>query len=111
MEGWPRRVACLCWSFLGRGYNLRRPNVAEPAARLYAGHGVLTNVQRAAANGALVGIPRSGLTPFSGFRPATSDLWVNGLWFTSLSLSSYRTGRGVNERMDSSVHGNPIWIR
>ncbi|KAK0436716.1 hypothetical protein EV421DRAFT_1104398 [Armillaria borealis] len=48
----------------------------------------LTNVQRAAANGALVdSVPRSGLTPFSDFRPATSDLWVNGLFFTSLSLS------------------------
>ncbi|KAK0476189.1 hypothetical protein IW261DRAFT_1643641 [Armillaria novae-zelandiae] len=48
----------------------------------------LTNVQRAAASGALVdSIPRSALTPFSDFQPATSDLWVNGLWFTSLSLS------------------------
>ncbi|KAK0457159.1 uncharacterized protein EV420DRAFT_1271889, partial [Desarmillaria tabescens] len=48
----------------------------------------LVNVQRAAANGTLVdSIPRSGLTPFSDFRPATSDSWINGLWFTSLSLS------------------------
>ncbi len=46
----------------------------------------LTNVQRAAANGALVDIILcSGLMPFSDFRPATTDLWVNGLWFTSLS--------------------------
>ncbi|KAK0200808.1 hypothetical protein DFS33DRAFT_1386743 [Desarmillaria ectypa] len=48
----------------------------------------LISVQRAAANDALVDdIPRSGLTPFSDFPPATSDSWVNGLWFTSLSLS------------------------
>ncbi|KAK0188936.1 hypothetical protein F5146DRAFT_1225613 [Armillaria mellea] len=37
-----------------------------------------------AANGSLVnGIPHSDLT----FRPSVSDSWVNGLWFTSLSLS------------------------
>ncbi|SJL11096.1 uncharacterized protein ARMOST_14499 [Armillaria ostoyae] len=48
----------------------------------------LTNVQLAAANGVLVDdIPRSGLTPFSDFRAAASDLWVNRLWFTSLSLT------------------------
>ncbi|PBK99383.1 hypothetical protein ARMGADRAFT_500737 [Armillaria gallica] len=44
----------------------------------------LIDVQRSAANGSLVNdIPRSDLT----FRPSTSDSWVNGLWFTSLSLS------------------------
>ncbi|KAK0446681.1 hypothetical protein EV421DRAFT_211985 [Armillaria borealis] len=44
----------------------------------------LIDVQRSVANGSLVNdIPRSDLT----FRPSTSDLWVNGLWFTSLSLS------------------------
>ncbi|KAK0457172.1 uncharacterized protein EV420DRAFT_1335897, partial [Desarmillaria tabescens] len=48
----------------------------------------LIDVQRAAANGSLVNnIPRSGLTPFSDFRPTTSDSLVNGLWFTSLSFS------------------------
>ncbi|KAK0466961.1 uncharacterized protein EV420DRAFT_657201 [Desarmillaria tabescens] len=44
----------------------------------------LINVQRSASNGSLVNdVPRSDLA----FRPTTSDLWVNGLWFTSLSLS------------------------
>ncbi|KAK0214866.1 hypothetical protein IW262DRAFT_1278414, partial [Armillaria fumosa] len=44
----------------------------------------LIDVQRSASNGSLVNaIPRSDLT----FRPLTSDLWVNGLWFASLSLS------------------------
>ncbi|KAK0445246.1 hypothetical protein EV421DRAFT_1798679 [Armillaria borealis] len=51
----------------------------------------------------------SGLTPFSDFQPATSDLRVNGLWFTCLSLSSHRTGCGATERMDPSVLGSPIW--
>ncbi|KAK0490359.1 hypothetical protein IW261DRAFT_1308438, partial [Armillaria novae-zelandiae] len=44
----------------------------------------LINVQRSASNGSLVNdVPRSDLT----FRPSTSDSWVNGLWFASLSLS------------------------
>ncbi|KAK0231497.1 hypothetical protein IW262DRAFT_1261564, partial [Armillaria fumosa] len=44
----------------------------------------LINVQRSASNGSLVNdIPPSDLT----FRPSTFDSWVNGLWFTSLSLS------------------------
>ncbi|KAK0476198.1 hypothetical protein IW261DRAFT_443086 [Armillaria novae-zelandiae] len=48
----------------------------------------LIDVQRAVANGSLVNdVPRSGLTPFSNFRPTTSDSLVNGLWFTSLSFS------------------------
>ncbi|PBK69542.1 hypothetical protein ARMSODRAFT_886478, partial [Armillaria solidipes] len=48
----------------------------------------LIDVQRAAANGSPVNdVPRSGLTPFSDFRPTTSDSLVNGLWFTSLSFS------------------------
>ncbi|KAG7443330.1 uncharacterized protein BT62DRAFT_1078692 [Guyanagaster necrorhizus] len=48
----------------------------------------LIDVQRAAANGSSVNdVPRSDLTPFSTFSPATSDVLVNGLWFTSLSFS------------------------
>ncbi len=44
----------------------------------------LINVQRSASNGSLVNdVPRSDLA----FRPSMSDSWVNGLWFTSLSLS------------------------
>ncbi|KAK0436743.1 hypothetical protein EV421DRAFT_1682476, partial [Armillaria borealis] len=29
----------------------------------------------------------SSLTPYTSFHPKTLGLWVNGLWFTSLSLS------------------------
>ncbi|KAK0195068.1 hypothetical protein F5146DRAFT_974462, partial [Armillaria mellea] len=44
----------------------------------------LINVQRSASNGSLVNdVPSSDLA----FRPSMSDSWVNGLWFTSLSLS------------------------
>ncbi|KAK0200825.1 hypothetical protein DFS33DRAFT_1265535, partial [Desarmillaria ectypa] len=48
----------------------------------------LVSVQRAMADGASVDlVPRSGLTPYTPFHPKTLDLWVNGLWFASLSLS------------------------
>ncbi|KAK0225550.1 hypothetical protein IW262DRAFT_1356615 [Armillaria fumosa] len=44
----------------------------------------LINVQRSASNGSLIiDVPHSDLT----FCPSVSDSWVNGLWFTSLSLS------------------------
>ncbi|PBK73550.1 hypothetical protein ARMSODRAFT_879988, partial [Armillaria solidipes] len=44
----------------------------------------LINVQRSASNGSLVNdVPQADFA----FRPSTSDSWVNGLWFTSLSLS------------------------
>ncbi|KAK0195062.1 hypothetical protein F5146DRAFT_950309, partial [Armillaria mellea] len=44
----------------------------------------LINVQRSTSNGSLVNdVPSSDLA----FRPSTYDSWVNGLWFTSLSLS------------------------
>ncbi|KAK0463280.1 uncharacterized protein EV420DRAFT_1237260, partial [Desarmillaria tabescens] len=70
--------------------------VAQTSQSLQLDYGQVTasllfefiNVQRAATNGSLVNeVPRSGLTPFSNFRPAASDAWVNGLWFTSLSFS------------------------
>ncbi|KAK0245270.1 hypothetical protein EDD85DRAFT_12629 [Armillaria nabsnona] len=45
-------------------------------------------IQRALANGSsLDSVPVSSLNPYTGFIPATTDVWVNGLWFTSLSLS------------------------
>ncbi|KAK0475083.1 hypothetical protein IW261DRAFT_498810 [Armillaria novae-zelandiae] len=45
-------------------------------------------IQRALANGSsLDNVPVSTLNPYTGFIPATTDVWVNGLWFTSLSLS------------------------
>ncbi|KAK0470790.1 hypothetical protein IW261DRAFT_921123 [Armillaria novae-zelandiae] len=45
-------------------------------------------IQRAIANGSsLDNVPVSSLNPYTNFTPATTDVWVNGLWFTSLSLS------------------------
>ncbi|PBK83141.1 hypothetical protein ARMGADRAFT_872577, partial [Armillaria gallica] len=45
-------------------------------------------VQRAIANGSSVNsISPSPLNPTITFVPATTDVWVNGLWFTSLFLS------------------------
>ncbi|KAK0188615.1 hypothetical protein F5146DRAFT_877256, partial [Armillaria mellea] len=48
----------------------------------------LVLVQRAIANGSSVdAIPASPLNPRIGFVPTTTDVWVNGLLFTSLFLS------------------------
>ncbi|PBK93088.1 hypothetical protein ARMGADRAFT_870956, partial [Armillaria gallica] len=45
-------------------------------------------VQRAIANGSPVeSIPVSSLNPQTAFVPSATDVWVNGLWFTSLFLS------------------------
>ncbi|KAK0226637.1 hypothetical protein IW262DRAFT_1457876 [Armillaria fumosa] len=45
-------------------------------------------IQRAIANGSsLDNVPVSSLNPSAKFTPAITDVWVNGLWFTSLSLS------------------------
>ncbi|KAK0442866.1 hypothetical protein EV421DRAFT_1681148, partial [Armillaria borealis] len=45
-------------------------------------------VQRAIANGSPINaIAPSPLNPTIAFVPATTDVWVNGLWFTSLFLS------------------------
>ncbi|KAK0227856.1 hypothetical protein IW262DRAFT_558338 [Armillaria fumosa] len=45
-------------------------------------------IQRAIANGSSVNsITPSPLNPTVAFVPATTDVWVNGLWFTSLFLS------------------------
>ncbi|KAK0226663.1 hypothetical protein IW262DRAFT_1252783, partial [Armillaria fumosa] len=45
-------------------------------------------IQRTIANGSsLDNVPVSSLNPYTKFTPATTDVWVNGLWFTSLSLS------------------------
>ncbi|KAG7453272.1 uncharacterized protein BT62DRAFT_57133 [Guyanagaster necrorhizus] len=46
------------------------------------------SIQRAIATGAVVSsIPVSPLNPTTTFVASTSDRWVNGLWFASLSLS------------------------
>ncbi|SJL00909.1 uncharacterized protein ARMOST_04223 [Armillaria ostoyae] len=45
-------------------------------------------VQRAIANGSPIDtIPVSSLNPQTIFVPTATDVWVNGLWFTSLFLS------------------------
>ncbi|KAK0493146.1 hypothetical protein EDD18DRAFT_1045538, partial [Armillaria luteobubalina] len=45
-------------------------------------------IQRAITNGSsLDNVPVSTLNPYTKFTPATTDVWVNGLWFTSLSFS------------------------
>ncbi|PBK93080.1 hypothetical protein ARMGADRAFT_872821, partial [Armillaria gallica] len=48
----------------------------------------LVLVQRAITNGSPINmIPISSLNPQTTFVPAATDVWVNGLWFTSLFLS------------------------
>ncbi|KAK0445328.1 uncharacterized protein EV420DRAFT_1277072, partial [Desarmillaria tabescens] len=48
----------------------------------------MVNIQRAIINGVAIStVPASPLNPNSLFIPTTSDIWVNGLWFVSLSLS------------------------
>ncbi len=48
----------------------------------------LVAIQRAIVNGTSIhDIPTSSFSPNSAFVPFTSDVWVNGLWFTSLVLS------------------------
>ncbi len=64
--------------------SLQPDYAAMTAALLY--ESVL--VQRAIANGSPVNtISPSLLNPTIAFVPATTDVWVNGLWFTSLFLS------------------------
>lgn len=45
-------------------------------------------IERAKANGTSISdVPTSHLTPFTPFQASRADLWINGLWFTSLALS------------------------
>ncbi|PBK83125.1 hypothetical protein ARMGADRAFT_945379, partial [Armillaria gallica] len=72
-------------TFVAQTYqNLQVDYAAMSASLLY--ESVL--VQRAIANGSPVNsIAPSPLNPTITFVPATTDVWVNGLWFTSLFLS------------------------
>ncbi|SJL04841.1 uncharacterized protein ARMOST_08212 [Armillaria ostoyae] len=72
-------------TFVAQTYqNLQVDYAAMSASLLY--ESVL--VQRAIANGSSVNsIPPSPFNPTITFVPATTDVWVNGLWFTSLFLS------------------------
>ncbi|KAK0455165.1 uncharacterized protein EV420DRAFT_1240051, partial [Desarmillaria tabescens] len=64
--------------------NLQADYAAISASLLY--ESVL--IQRAIANGSSVSaIASSTMDPSTAFVPATIDVWVNGLWFTSLFLS------------------------
>ncbi|KAK0227832.1 hypothetical protein IW262DRAFT_1531569 [Armillaria fumosa] len=64
--------------------SLQVDNAAMSASLLY--ESVL--LQHAIANGSSVNsIAPSPLNPTIAFIPATTDVWVNGLWFTSLFLS------------------------
>ncbi|KAK0457170.1 uncharacterized protein EV420DRAFT_1335894, partial [Desarmillaria tabescens] len=95
VEGWRDGLGVLL-VFAGLFSAVVTTLVVQTSQRLQVNYGQVTasllfeliDVQRAAANGSSVNdVPRSGLTPFSEFRPTTSDLLVNGLWFTSLSFS------------------------
>ncbi|KAK0229062.1 hypothetical protein EDD85DRAFT_794183 [Armillaria nabsnona] len=64
--------------------NLQADYAAMSASLLFE----LVLVQRAIASGSTVNsIAPSSLNPSIAFVPATTDVWVNGLWFTSLFLS------------------------
>ncbi|KAK0446718.1 hypothetical protein EV421DRAFT_2053744, partial [Armillaria borealis] len=93
VEGW-RDALDVLLVFAGLFSAVVTTFVAQTSQSLQVDYGQVTasllieliDVQRSAANGSLVNdIPHSDLT--GTFRPSTSDSWVNGLWFTSLSLS------------------------
>ncbi|KAK0442824.1 hypothetical protein EV421DRAFT_2056364 [Armillaria borealis] len=72
-------------TFVAQTYQNLQPDYAAMSASLLY-ESVL--VQRAIANGSPVNtIAASPLNPTIAFVPATTDVWVNGLWFTSLFLS------------------------
>ncbi|PBK83163.1 hypothetical protein ARMGADRAFT_883167, partial [Armillaria gallica] len=72
-------------TFVAQTYqNLQADYTAMSASLLFE----LVLVQRAIANGATVNSTTpSSLNPSIAFVPAATDIWVNGLWFTSLFLS------------------------
>ncbi len=72
-------------TFVAQTYQkLQADYTAMPASLLFE----LVLVQRAIANGSTVNsITPSSLNPGIAFVPTTTDIWVNGLWFTSLFLS------------------------
>ncbi|SJL04754.1 uncharacterized protein ARMOST_08124 [Armillaria ostoyae] len=72
-------------TFVAQTSQSLQPNYAAMSASLLY-ESVL--VQRAIANGSSVNtISPSPLNPTIAFVPATTDVWVNGLWFVSLFLS------------------------
>ncbi|KAK0226657.1 hypothetical protein IW262DRAFT_1543124 [Armillaria fumosa] len=78
------------WSFLCGGdtaqtsQSLQADYAQVPASLLFE----MVLIQRAIANGSpLDNVPVYSLNPYTEFTPATTDISVNELWFTSLSLS------------------------
>ncbi len=72
-------------AFVSQTYQSLQADYAQVSASLLF---EMVLIQRAIANGSsLDNVPASSLNPNTKFTPATTDVWVNGLWFTSLSLS------------------------
>ncbi|KAK0471543.1 hypothetical protein IW261DRAFT_1553494 [Armillaria novae-zelandiae] len=72
-------------SFVAQTYQSLQVDYVQMSASLLF---ELVAVQRALASGSSVeSVPLSPFSPDATFIPATIDVWVNGLWFTSLALS------------------------
>ncbi|PBK86633.1 hypothetical protein ARMGADRAFT_855374, partial [Armillaria gallica] len=72
-------------AFVSQTYQSLQADYAQVSASLLF---EMVLIQRAIANGSsLDNVPASSLNPNAKFTPATTDVWVNGLWFTSLFLS------------------------
>ncbi|KAK0498081.1 hypothetical protein EDD18DRAFT_77232 [Armillaria luteobubalina] len=91
VEGWRDGLDVLL-VFAGLFSAVVKTFVAQTSQSLQVNYGQVTalllieliDVQRSASNGSFVNnVPCSDLT----FCPSMSNSWVNGLWFTSLSLS------------------------
>ncbi|KAK0222752.1 hypothetical protein EDD85DRAFT_960007 [Armillaria nabsnona] len=72
-------------SFVAQTYQSLQVDYVQMSASLLF---ELVAVQRALATGSSIeSVPLSPFNPETTFTPATTDVWVNGLWFTSLALS------------------------
>ncbi|KAK0485588.1 hypothetical protein EDD18DRAFT_1360755 [Armillaria luteobubalina] len=72
-------------TFISQTSQNLQPDYAQMSASLLF---EMVLIQCAIANGSsLNNIPVSSLNPFAKFIPATTDVWVNGVWFMSFSLS------------------------
>ncbi|KAK0196142.1 hypothetical protein F5146DRAFT_1028683 [Armillaria mellea] len=72
-------------SFVAQTYQSLQVDYVQMSASLLF---ELVAVQRALATGSSVeSVPLSPFNPDTNFTPTTNDVWVNGLWFTSLALS------------------------
>ncbi|KAK0433022.1 hypothetical protein EV421DRAFT_1449474 [Armillaria borealis] len=72
-------------SFVAQTYQSLQVDYVQMSASLLF---ELVAVQRALASGSSVeSVPLSPFNPDTTFIPAINDVWVNGLWFTSLALS------------------------